>query len=135
MIFVDKTRGNRFFFFCLKAKGKQRQFGWFPSSYVRIMTSSGSARSTPVQEFDDQLAGFSSPAPPTIQVGKSLSPLLKFFSFLICNLFVGSFCLPGLRPIWNKNSAKQDLGRYFTTDRRPLCETLRSLLELELFPF
>ncbi|XP_065583401.1 intersectin-1-like isoform X3 [Artemia franciscana] len=57
----------------LQAKGKQRQFGWFPSSYVRIMTSSGSARSTPVQEFDDQLAGFSSPAPPTIQVEKVIA--------------------------------------------------------------
>lgn len=34
----------------LQAKGRKRQVGWFPASYVKLMTSSGrgSGRTTPV---------------------------------------------------------------------------------------
>lgn len=34
----------------LQTKGKKRQIGWFPASYVKVMggQSSGSARSTPI---------------------------------------------------------------------------------------
>ncbi|KAJ4434291.1 hypothetical protein ANN_22843 [Periplaneta americana] len=32
----------------LQAKGKKRQIGWFPASYVKLLGSSGSNRSTPV---------------------------------------------------------------------------------------
>lgn len=32
----------------LQAKGKKRQVGWFPASYVKLLGTGGSNRSTPV---------------------------------------------------------------------------------------
>lgn len=34
------------FFFATQAKGKKRQIGWFPASYVKVLC--GSSRTTPV---------------------------------------------------------------------------------------
>ena len=55
-----------FCFFLFQAKGRKRQLGWFPASYVKVLSASGgSSRTTPVHmdagEFDMKLPA----APPT----------------------------------------------------------------------
>lgn len=48
----------------LQAKGRKRQLGWFPASYVKVLSSSGgSSRTTPVPaEMDDEMPQM----PPTV---------------------------------------------------------------------
>ncbi|KAG1699640.1 Intersectin-1 [Nymphon striatum] len=41
----------------LQAKGKQRQIGWFPASYVKLLTSSGSTPNTSARNTPDITAG------------------------------------------------------------------------------
>ena len=50
----------------LQAKGRKRQLGWFPASYVKVLSSSGgSSRTTPVPaEMEDEMPRLP-PAAPT----------------------------------------------------------------------
>lgn len=50
----------------MQAKGRKRQLGWFPASYVKVLSSSGgSSRTTPVPtEMEDDMPRIP-PAAPT----------------------------------------------------------------------
>ncbi|XP_069671614.1 intersectin-1 isoform X3 [Periplaneta americana] len=56
----------------LQAKGKKRQIGWFPASYVKLLGSSGSNRSTPVSHKHQE-----EPQPPQQQQQQQQEVLQK----------------------------------------------------------